>query len=209
METQPRSAMAVASLVLGIVALVTSILPIINNLSFLLAILGIVFAIVGLVGISKGKKSGKGLGVAGLVLSVIAFILVLVMQSAFSAALDQAMEESGLDTATAQGVAAGDSGSAAEPQAAEQSEATQAAYGVTTSFMVALYPKVFQNGVELGTAIGSDWDSEKYSSDVKPGSSTTVEMGYALEDMSDITVEVEELLSFSDAVLAEQTFSLS
>ena len=223
--------MAVASLVLGIVALVTSILPIINNLSFLLAI-------VGLVGISKGKKSGKGLGVAGLVLSVIAFILVLVMQSAFSAALDQAMEESGLDTATAQGVAAGDSGSAAEPQAAEQSEATQAAYGVTidgcrvtedyqgnpavvvtytftnnsdeaTSFMVALYPKVFQNGVELGTAIGSDWDSEKYSSDVKPGSSTTVEMGYALEDMSDITVEVEELLSFSDAVLAEQTFSLS
>ena len=63
METQPRSAMAVASLVLGIVALVTSILPIINNLSFLLAILGIVFAIVGLVGISKGKKSGKGLGV--------------------------------------------------------------------------------------------------------------------------------------------------
>mgnify|MGYP002330937522 CR=1 FL=1 len=88
--------MAVASLVLGIVALVTSILPIINNLSFLLAILGIVFAIVGLVGVSKGKKSGKGLGVAGLVLSVIAFILVLVMQSAFSAALDQAMEESGL-----------------------------------------------------------------------------------------------------------------
>ena len=98
METQPRSAMAVASLVLGIVALVTSILPIINNLSFLLAILGIVFAIIGLVGISKGKKSGKGLGIAGLVLSVIAFILVLVMQSAFSAALDQAMEESGLDT---------------------------------------------------------------------------------------------------------------
>ena len=212
--------MAVASLVLGIVALVTSILPIINNLSFLLAILGIVFAIIGLVGISKGKKSGKGLGIAGLVLSVIAFILVLVMQSAFSAALDQAMEESGLDTA------------------AEQSASDAAAYGVTidgcrvtedyqgnpaavvtytftnnsdeaTSFMVALYPKVFQNGVELGTAIGSDWDSEKYSSDVKPGSSTTVEMGYALEDMSDITVEVEELLSFSDAVLAEQTISLS
>ena len=160
------------------------------------------------------------------------------MQSAFSAALDQAMEESGLDTATAQGAAVEDSGSATEPQAAEQSASDAAAYGVTidgcrvtedyqgnpaavvtytftnnsdeaTSFMVALYPKVFQNGVELGTAIGSDWDSEKYSSDVKPGSSTTVEMGYALEDMSDITVEVEELLSFSDAVLAEQTFSLS
>lgn len=238
METQPRSAMAVASLVLGIVALVTSILPIINNLSFLLAILGIVFAIVGLVGISKGKKSGKGLGIAGLVLSVIAFVLVLVMQSAFSAAFDQAVEESGIDAAAVQETAGESASTASEPQAAEQSATDEASYGVTidgcrvtedyegnpaavvtytftnnsdeaTSFMVALYPKVFQNGVELSTAIGTDWDSEKYSSDVKPGSSTTVEIGYALEDMSDITVEVGELLSFDDAVLAEQTFSLS
>ncbi len=237
MENKPRSAMAVASLVLGIVALVTSILPIINNLSFVMAILGVVFGIVGIVGISKGKKTGKGLAIAGLVLSVVAFVLVLVMQSAFSAALDEAMEESGMTSASAETAAAGDT-AVSEPQAAEQSEPTEAAYGVTidgcrvtedyegnpaavitytftnnsdeaTSFMVALYPKVFQNGVELDTAIGSDWDSNKYTSDVKPGSSTTVEIGYALEDMSDVTVEVEELLSFSDTILAEQTFSLS
>lgn len=228
--------MAVASLVLGIIALATSILPIINNLSFLLAILGAIFAIVGLVGISKGKKTGKGLGVAGLVLSIVAAVLVLVMQSAFSAAVDQAMEESGLGASTEQATASGDA--QADSQPAEPSASVDAAYGVTidgcrvaedyqgnpvavvtytfannsdeaTSFMTALHPKVFQNGVELGTAIGSDWDSEKYASDVKPGSSTTVEIGYALEDMSDVTVEVEELLSFNDAVLAEQTFSLS
>lgn len=238
MENKPRSAMAVASLVLGIVALVTSILPIINNLSFVMAILGVVFGIVGIVGISKGKKAGKGLAIAGLVLSVVAFILVLVMQSAFSAALDEAMEESGMTSASASAETAAGGAAASEPQAAEQSEPTEAAYGVTidgcrvtedyegnpaavitytftnnsdeaTSFMVALYPKVFQNGVELDTAIGSDWDSNKYTSDVKPGSSTTVEIGYALEDMSDVTVEVEELLSFSDTILAEQTFSLS
>lgn len=238
MENKPRSAMAVASLVLGIVALVTSILPIINNLSFVMAILGVVFGIVGIVGISKGKKAGKGLAIAGLVLSVVAFILVLVMQSAFSAALDEAMEESGMTSASASAETAAGDAAASEPQAAEQSEPTEAAYGVTidgcrvtedyegnpaavitytftnnsdeaTSFMVALYPKVFQNGVELDTAIGSDWDSNKYTSDVKPGSSTTVEIGYALEDMSDVTVEVEELLSFSDTILAEQTFSLS
>lgn len=238
MENKPRSAMAVASLVLGIVALVTSILPIINNLSFVMAILGVVFGIVGIVGISKGKKTGKGLAIAGLVLSVVAFILVLVMQSAFSAALDEAMEESGMTSASASAETAAGDAAASEPQAAEQSEPTEAAYGVTidgcrvtedyegnpaavitytftnnsdeaTSFMVALYPKVFQNGVELDTAIGSDWDSNKYTSDVKPGSSTTVEIGYALEDMSDVTVEVEELLSFSDTILAEQTFSLS
>lgn len=238
MENKPRSAMAVASLVLGIAALVTSILPIINNLSFVMAILGVVFGIVGIVGISKGKKTGKGLAIAGLVLSVVAFILVLVMQSAFSAALDEAMEESGMTSASASAETAAGDAAASEPQAAEQSEPAEAAYGVTidgcrvtedyegnpaavitytftnnsdeaTSFMVALYPKVFQNGVELDTAIGSDWDSNKYTSDVKPGSSTTVEIGYALEDMSDVTVEVEELLSFSDTILAEQTFSLS
>ena len=74
-----------------------------------------------------------------------------------------------------------------------------------TSFMVALYPKVFQNGVELGTAVGSDWDSEKYSSDVKPGSSTTVEMGYALEDA--ISNIVHQALASANA--CPQTFSLS
>ena len=231
--------MAVASLVLGIVALVTSILPIINNLSFLLAILGIVFAIVGLVGVSKGKKSGKGLGVAGLVLSVIAFILVLVMQSAFSAALDQAMEESGLDTATAQGAAVEDSGSATEPQAAEQSASDAAAYGVTidgcrvtedyqgnpaavvtytftnnsdeaTSPAVAVHAKAFQNGTELELAVVADAEeSGKSMNEVKPGSSITYESAYELADMSDLTVEVEELFSFSDELIAEQTFSLS
>ena len=231
--------MAVASLVLGIVALVTSILPIINNFSFLLAILGIVFAIIGLVGISKGKKSGKGLGIAGLVLSVIAFILVLVMQSAFSAALDQAMEESGLDTATAQGAAVEDSGSATEPQAAEQSASDAAAYGVTidgcrvtedyqgnpaavvtytftnnsdeaTSPAVAVHAKAFQNGTELELAVVADAEeSGKSMNEVKSGSSITYESAYELADMSDLTVEVEELFSFSDELIAEQTFSLS
>ena len=177
-------------------------------------------------------------------LSVIAFILVLVMQSAFSAALDQAMEESGLDTTTAQGVAAGDSGSAAEPQAAEpqaaeQSEATQAAYGVTiddcrvtedyqgnpaavvtytftnnsdeaTSPAVAVHAKAFQNGTELELAVVADAEeSGKSMNEVKPGSSITYESAYELADMSDLTVEVEELFSFSDELIAEQTFSLS
>ena len=165
---------------------------------------------------------------------MIAFILVLVMQSAFSAALDQAMEESGLDTATAQGVAAGDSGSAAE-----QSEATQAAYGVTiddcrvtedyrgnpaavetytftnnsdeaTSPAVAVHAKAFQNGTELELAVVADAEeSGKSMNEVKPGSSITYESAYELADMSDLTVEVEELFSFSDELIAEQTFSLS
>ncbi|MEC4272836.1 DUF5067 domain-containing protein [Adlercreutzia sp. R25] len=237
MENKPRSAMAVASLVLGIVALVTSILPIINNLSFIMAILGVVFGIVGMVGISKGKKAGKGLAIAGLVLSVVAFVLVLVMQSAFSAAFDKAMEEGGMTPASAE-TAAGDA-SASGPQAAEQSESTEAAYGVsidgcrvtedyegnpavvvsytfsnnseeTTSPAVALIEKVFQGGVQLDPAMVTDMEEGgKSMNDVKPGSSISYEAAYELADMSDIAVEVSELISFNDTILAEQTFSLS
>ncbi len=45
--------------------------------------------------------------------------------------------------------------------------------------------------------------------EVKSGSSITYESAYELADMSDLTVEVEELFSFSDELIAEQTFSLS
>lgn len=250
MEKKPRSGMAVTSLVLGIVALVTSVLPFINNLSFVMAILGLIFGIVGMVGIAKGKKDGKGLAIAGIILSVIACIVVLAAQATWSAAFDKAMDEAGYSSSSSAAAvsqsaeqgsegAAADAGSAPAPEQAEGAgqEAPASDYAVTidgcrvaedyagdpvavvtytftnnsdkaTSFMVALRPQVFQNGVELNTAIGSDWDSEKYMSDVKPGSSSTVEIGYSLEDKSDLTVEVTELISFNDTVLAESTFSL-
>ncbi len=89
----PRSAMAIASLVLGIVALATSLLPIINNLSFFIAILAIIFAIVAFLGIRKGAKSGTGLAVAGLATAIVAVIAVLVSQAAYSAAINQATED--------------------------------------------------------------------------------------------------------------------
>lgn len=56
-----KSGMAIAGFVLGLIAILTSFLPIINNLSFLLAILGLVFGTIGFVGITKGKKSGRGI----------------------------------------------------------------------------------------------------------------------------------------------------
>ena len=80
----------------------------------------------------------------------------------------------------------------------------------TTSPAVALHAQVFQNGTELGMAITADnEDAGKYMNDVKPGASITYGLAYELEDMSDITVEVQELMAFNDVLLAEQTFSLS
>lgn len=91
-ENRPiRSAMAITGIVIGAIALLTSFIPIINNFSFILALLGTVFAIVGIIGCMRGKRRGKGMAIAGLVLNILAIILVLATQSMYSAALDEAV----------------------------------------------------------------------------------------------------------------------
>ena len=87
---KPKSGMAIAGLVLGILALLTSFLPIINNLSFIVGLLGLIFAIVGLVGTIRGKKSGKGIAIAALIITVLSLVIVLATQSMYSAAIDEA-----------------------------------------------------------------------------------------------------------------------
>lgn len=89
----PRSAMAIAGMVVGIVALLTSFIPIVNNASFILALLGLAFAVVGLVAGVRGTRSGKGFAVAGIAVSAVAAIAVLVTQALYGAALDQASHE--------------------------------------------------------------------------------------------------------------------
>lgn len=78
-----------------------------------------------------------------------------------------------------------------------------------TSFAVACSPKVFQNGVQLETAITTDDLGNGYMAEIKSGASTTARLAYSLSDESDITVEVEELFSLDDALLAEATFSVA
>lgn len=92
--SKPRSGLAIAALVLGIVAAATSFMPIINNISFFIALIGLVLAIVAMVGIRKGKNSGKGIAIAGLVLSIVAGVMVLGTQAFYSAVLDEAMDQS-------------------------------------------------------------------------------------------------------------------
>jgi steroid 5-alpha reductase family enzyme len=66
---------AVASLVLGIIAFILSFIPCIGIFAIVPAILGIIF---GIVGMSSAKKTGqgKGMAVAGLILSILAIIWV-------------------------------------------------------------------------------------------------------------------------------------
>lgn len=84
------SGFAIAGLVLGILAAVSSWIPVINNYSFILAAIGMIFAIVGVVGTVRGKKAGKGIAIAALVINLVAAGIVLAMQSAMSAAIDDA-----------------------------------------------------------------------------------------------------------------------
>ena len=79
-----------------------------------------------------------------------------------------------------------------------------------TSFAVACSPKVFQNGVQLETAVVTGEDlGNGYMAEIKPGASTQARLAYSLSDQSDITVEVEELFSLDDTMLAEATFSVA
>lgn len=86
------SGIAISSFVLGLVGLLSSTVPIINNLSFIMGIVGLVFGIIALVKICK-EKGGKGLAIAGVVLSAVTFVCVLGSQAAYTAILNQASNE--------------------------------------------------------------------------------------------------------------------
>ena len=75
-----------------------------------------------------------------------------------------------------------------------------------TSFAVACSQKAFQNGVQLETAIVTEALGNGYLAEIKPGATTTARMAYSLTDQSDVTVEVSELISLDDTLLAQATF---
>ena len=89
-QAKGTSGMAIAGLVLGILAAVSSWIPIVNNLSFIIGVIGLVLSVVGVVGTVRGKKAGKGIAIAALVINLVAAGIVLAMQSAMSAAIDDA-----------------------------------------------------------------------------------------------------------------------
>ncbi len=86
------SAMGIAGLVLGLVALLTSWMPIFNNASFFIGLLGAIFALVGVIATVRGTRSGKGIAIAGLIVSIVACAAVLVAQQATSKALNDALD---------------------------------------------------------------------------------------------------------------------
>jgi len=87
----PRSVMGIVGLVLAIIAAATSFMPIVNNFSFFLALISAILSLVAVISCARGKKSGKGVAIAGLVVSIISIVVVLATQSMYSAAIDDAV----------------------------------------------------------------------------------------------------------------------
>lgn len=81
------------SLVLGIVSLLFCLVPIVNNLAAVSAILGGIFGVVALVSASRGKRTGKGMAIAGTILSVLAFVGVLASQAYYSSVVEDVGED--------------------------------------------------------------------------------------------------------------------
>ena len=77
-------------------------------------------------------------------------------------------------------------------------------------FDVAVNAQAFQDGVQLELAFMDEFSDEyeNSSKEVKPGTTLTCEMYYALTSDSEVEVEVSELISFGDAKLTK-TFSVA
>lgn len=106
------SGLAVAALVVGVLALLTCWIPVVNVIAIIGGIVGLVLAILALNAVKKGRQQGKGLAVAGLVLSVLAVLGGIVVNVAFAVAVNEADEviqeaaEDAEDAAADDGVAA-------------------------------------------------------------------------------------------------------
>lgn len=96
------SGMAITALVLGIIGVVLSWIPIVNNLAAVLGVIGVVFGVIAIVKTGpNGKKKGRGLAIAGTILSVLAFVFTLGTQALYGKALDsvsQSIEDSSSQT---------------------------------------------------------------------------------------------------------------
>lgn len=87
-KAENKSGLAIAGLIIAIISLVLAWVPIVNNIVFFFAILSLIFGIVGFVSIKKGKRTGQGLAIATIILSLVAGGMVLASQAFYGKALD-------------------------------------------------------------------------------------------------------------------------
>lgn len=238
-QPQPRahSVCGILGVVFGAIGFVLSFIPIINNAAIFFDGVGVVLAIIAIVGTFRGKKSGKAVAIIGAVLSILAIVITLNMQASFSKAFNEAglstsssSSNASSDTTNTPTVMdqEGDlkdlhvriDSAVKSVNDYEDKPTVLVTYqwkntsDKNTSFMVAATAKVFQNGQQLDRAIygmnaPEGYDANSEMSDLQPGASGTVTIGYVLKDDSPVTVEVTDLLSLHDDQKVSHTFNLT
>lgn len=88
-----KVALAIVSLILGVVGLVFSFIPILNNMSFVMGIIGIVFGVVAFLTHNK-----RGLTIAGVIACILSCGITLALQASWSKSIDEINQS--LDDAT-------------------------------------------------------------------------------------------------------------
>lgn len=145
------SAFGITGFVIGLVALLTSWVPIFNNFSAILAVIGLVFAILGTVKCFRKGARGKGLSIAGIILCVIAFIAVLITQMAYSAAIDEAVDElkSSYGSTSFSSASSSSASSSSASSSSQSSSADSSAAQQNLSDLSLGSPVVLNNGMEV------------------------------------------------------------
>ena len=127
---QKGNGLAVAALVLGIIALVFCWIPFLNVLSIILGLIGLGLGVPELVGALRGRRSGKGMAITGVILSVVAIIVAIAISAAATVAVDDALSGTDVSTSTDSGSSAGTGGSGDKAASADGVYA----YGDTVTF---------------------------------------------------------------------------
>ena len=78
-QPKPSAALAITSLVLGILGVLGSWVPLLGILSGVLALIGLIVGIVALIKVKRGTAGGKGIAIAGVMLNVLAIIVVTIV----------------------------------------------------------------------------------------------------------------------------------
>jgi hypothetical protein len=82
------SGLAISALVLAAIAVLLCWVPVVNNFAAILAVVGLALGIPALISARRGKRTGSGLAVAGVILSALAFVGVLATQAFYSSVID-------------------------------------------------------------------------------------------------------------------------
>lgn len=96
-QQAPSNGLGVAALVLGILAIVLAFVPILGFASYPLALVGIVLGAVGLARVRARRATNRGVTVAGLVLSIVGLVCVIIATVLYVGAINAGVQ--GVDRA--------------------------------------------------------------------------------------------------------------